>query len=306
VIALDVDLSQLVSRLSIREKAVLVILCGVPSITESLPKEMQPELQRLKRSHPTLFTEDRGALVLTQLGGAYAIEANLQLLQHYPAMTLPSTYDNDEDFGESLDTMLLQRQSLGFDIDEECFEAPLPRISRILGQNPDMTTEELLLERAACYKEMLLQSKGMTSQRCLVSLDEATDDKSGLRLPSRPRKTSPDLTFLGTEGHVSLVSISFKPDALVYCFGSEQLPHEVARVLQLRALPAVTQRRFQTLFANQDAKGFVLETAYGALLKCLMPGRKSESQIMFDKQGSIINVYGIDDPDYKPQDVTFT
>jgi hypothetical protein len=306
VIALDVDLSQLVSRLSISEKAVLVILCGVPSISENLPKEMEPEFKRLKGSHPTLFTEVRGALILTPLGGAYAGEANRQLLQHYPAMTLPSAYDDDEDFRESLDAMLAQRQSLGFDIDQECDEVTLPRVSRILGQKLDMTKEELLLERAACYKDMLLQAKGMTSERFVAPSNGKVDGYGGLRKPLGRRKSTIAQTFLGTENDVSLASMSFKPDALVYSYGPDKLPDEVARLLQLKALPVATQRRFQTLFAKQDTKGFVLETAYGALLKYLVPGRTSESQIMFDKQGNIINVYGIGDAESQCENLSFT
>ncbi len=309
MIALDVDLSQLVSKLSISEKAVLVILCGVPSISESLPKEMEPELKKLKSNLPDLFTEDRGALVLTPLGGAYAGEANRQLLQYYPEMTLPPAYDDDEDFRQSLDAMLAQRQSLGFDIDQECDEAQLPRVSRILGQKLDMTKEELLLERAACYKDMLLQAQGMTSQRCMVPGKKTVDDCGGLRKLRERRERSTPMTvatFTGTENHESLASMSFKSNDLVYCHGPEKLPDEVVRLLQLKALPVNTRRRLQTLFANQGTKGFVVETAYGALLKCLMPGRSSESQIMFDKQGIILNVYGADDPDHNIVEKPFT
>jgi len=306
VIDLDVDLSHLVSKLSISEKAVLVILCGVPSISESLPKEMEPELYKLKSNLPDLFTEDRGALVLTPLGGAYAREANRQLLQYYPEMTLPPAYDDDEDFRQSLDAMLAQRQSLGFDIDQECDEAHMTRVSRILGQKLDMTKEELLLERAACYKDMLLQAKGMTSQRCRVPGKETVGDCGGLRKLREWRTPTTAPTFLGTENHESLASMSFKSNDLLCRHGPEKLPDEVVRLLQLKALPVNTRRRLQTLFANQGTKGFVVETAYGALLKFLMPGRSSESQIMFDKHGIILNVYGADDPDHNIVKEPFT
>jgi hypothetical protein len=267
---------------------------------------MEQDFRNLKTKLPTLFTKYRGALVLTSLGGAYAYEANLQLIAHYPGMTLPPAYDNDEDFSESLDVMLSQRKSLGFDIDEECHDAPLPRANHILGQKLDMTKEELLLERAAGFKGMLLKGNGMTIQRCLVLSQDEVDNPAVVSNFRELTQNRMEPSYLDTKDDESLALMSFKSHESIYGHGPDKLPDEVAQLLHLKALPVATQKRFQTLFAKQDVKGFVVETAYGALLKFLMPGRSSESQIMFDKHGIILNVYGADDPDHNIVKEPFT
>jgi hypothetical protein len=312
------DIADQVGTLSTVQKAALVVVCAIPSFRPS--SEMHEILSILRTAHSKLFSGN----TLTPLGARWAYEANRQLAPEYEAIQSRSETDTNTDSleelafdGESLFGKLLEfitseeNEYLDvFDEDADIAEGDLDYFENdALGNSGNF--EEEIIKQASRFQEMMERKCGVTTARFRPNTADTSSQKShsnsshhdamnGASFRTHP--VDSDLSQDPSRIHkdrgplIKTVQPTVSPSNLTYTLG------EISQVLfksyGIDELPIETIELLTVLRNDPDlahSKCGITKNSSGLVIKIHDKEFSiSESQIMLDPKGRILNVYGLD------------
>ena len=286
----EFSVSEIVSSLSVSQQAALVIFYAIPSIATNqatVPEELKAPLKAIFKYPSWVDETASGGVLLSPFGAKLAQEANMQLSNHYEK-TRWSYKASEVALGEL-----------------ELFETLSP-------------AELSLIIRASKYDQMVRDGQGWCSDRHMSATARKRAGRKERKITLQTEIGTPRVAKPGrilntpfdrskSNPEWSDTGLSSEPSTRLtapsQCNNVRLDPNQaltaVRTILKIQDVPSDTAAKVQIYWdklASSDERDIsVRENSVGAIISFYLNGAsgREHGQIMLDKRGNIVKVYGL-------------